>query len=184
MKKREPDSAQWCPVTRQEVMGTNWTHMKLYLNTRKHFFMVKVVKHWNRFPREVMKCPSLDISKADWMQSWAICHSWPCLNKELDKTVSRGTVPASKTLWFYDSHLKMSEIPLFCTLPRNNNGCSHNAALLITEFLPLIGYKGLTPRELYFLRLPYCKQLSIFVLYERLHSFNLEFTLRSSLQTS
>ena len=30
---------------------------------RKKFFMMRVVKHWNRFPREVIDAPSLETFK-------------------------------------------------------------------------------------------------------------------------
>ena len=45
-------------------MALNWKRVDLDLNTRKKFFTVRVVRHWNRLPREVVDAHSLELSEA------------------------------------------------------------------------------------------------------------------------
>jgi len=43
--------------------GHKQKHRRFPLNIRKHFFPVRVIKHWHRLPREVVESPSSEIFK-------------------------------------------------------------------------------------------------------------------------
>ena len=57
---------------RRKSNGLKLEHRKFCTNMQKNFFMVRVMEHWNRFPRETVESPSMEIFKT-------CLNTYPCM---------------------------------------------------------------------------------------------------------
>lgn len=86
-------------IDRPRGNGHKLQRKKLHLSMKRSFFILGLVKHWNKLPREV-KSPSLQ-SKPAWMPSSAGCSRWPFFGGGLVYTMSRGPLQPTSFLGFF-----------------------------------------------------------------------------------
>jgi len=72
---------------------------RIPLNVRKHFFTVRVTKHWHRFPRETVEFFSLEIFKSlvNVVLGRTRCS---CLGRGVWQDDIQRSIPTSTILWF------------------------------------------------------------------------------------
>lgn len=63
VKKIDPDSSQWCPLTRMRSKEHKLRYRKSHLK-EKTLLLVRLVKHWHRLPGEAVVAPSSELFKS------------------------------------------------------------------------------------------------------------------------
>jgi len=67
MEGNEEETRHFSVVSTDRTRGNGHKFIKtrkFNVNTTKHFFTIRVVKDWNRLPREVVQSPSVEILKS------------------------------------------------------------------------------------------------------------------------
>jgi len=99
----EPASSQWCPVKRTSGNVQNLKDLKFYLNIRKMFFLVKVLKNCQRLSRGAVESPSLNKLKPAWNTPRATCFCQPCSEHGVAPDDLQRCQPTSATLQFCEA---------------------------------------------------------------------------------
>lgn len=107
--QREPDSSRWCPLTEQMALGTkqNWWN-SLWI---QKVLLYCEDKLWDRFPREAVGSPSLEILKTQpWTQPGCcsgqgagLSYPWNCLIVSVSLTWTSDKA-YSTSLWKTDQN--------------------------------------------------------------------------------
>ena len=96
VRRMGPDSFQWCPVTGQGAMSTNWSIGS------SSFFPLRVTEHWNRLPREVVESPSLEIFKTHLDKVLCSLLQVTLLRQGVGLDDPQRSLPTPTSLWFCD----------------------------------------------------------------------------------
>ncbi|KAK4829209.1 hypothetical protein QYF61_002474 [Mycteria americana] len=112
----EGEGTRLFPVVSSDRIGGNGhklKYRKFLLNTSKHLFTVRVVKHWHRLPREVVESPSLEMFKSRLDMALGNCSGWPCLSRELAQMTSRGPCQTQADLKDSRYTSRRGSVPLY-----------------------------------------------------------------------
>ena len=82
------DKRQWAQTENRRIS----------LNIRKHFFTVRVTRHWTDCPVGLWSLPPRTYSKAVYRESWATVFRWPCLSRGLEQDDLYRFLPTSDIL--------------------------------------------------------------------------------------
>ena len=96
VRRMGPDSFQWCPVTGQGSMGTNWTWGR-----------TSSLWGWRSpgpgCPGRLWSLLLWRYSNPAWTLSCAACSGWPCFGRGFWLDDPQRSLPTLNILWFCDS---------------------------------------------------------------------------------
>ena len=102
VRRKGPDSFQWCPATGQGAMGTNWSISSIWTWGR-----TSSLWGWRSTgtgcPGRLWSLLLWRYSRSTWTFSCPACCRWPCFCRGVGLDDPQRSLPAPNILWFCDS---------------------------------------------------------------------------------
>ena len=110
-----PDSFQWCPVTGQRAMGTNWGTGSSVWTWGRTFSLWEWWSTGTGCPGRWWSLLLWRYSRPAWTRSYAACCRRPCFGRGVGLDDPQRSLPTSTILWFCEKH---HSCPLHCSCPQ------------------------------------------------------------------
>ena len=103
VKRMGPSSFQWCPVTGQGAMGTNWSIGSSVWTWGRSSSLWGWRSTGTDCPGRLWSVLLWRYSRPTWTMSCAACCRWPCFGRGVGLDDPQRSLPTSNILWFCES---------------------------------------------------------------------------------
>ena len=100
VRRMGPNSSQWCPVTGQGAMGTNWGTGSSSWTWGRTSSLLGWRSTGTGCPGRWWILPLWRYSRPTWTRSCAACCRWPCFDKGVGLDDPQRSLPTPTILWF------------------------------------------------------------------------------------
>ena len=119
VRRTGPDSLQWCPVTGQGAMGTNWSRGSSSWTGGTTSSLWGWRSPGTGCPGRLWSLLLWRYSRPAWTRSCAACSGWPCFGRRVGLGDPQRSLPTPTILWFCDSCLTI------CTMEMGEENLSN-----------------------------------------------------------
>ena len=102
VKRMAPGSFQWCPVTGQGAMGTNWSRASSRWTWRRTSSLWGWLSIGTGCPGRLWSLLLWRYSRPTWTRSCAAWFRWPCFGRRVGLDDPQRSFPTPNILWFCD----------------------------------------------------------------------------------
>ena len=103
VRRLGPSSFQWCPVTGQGAMGTNWSTGSSFWTWGRTSSLWGWRSTGTGCPGRLWSLLLWTYSRPAWTQSSTTYCRWPCFGRRVGLDDPQSSLPTPTMLWFWDS---------------------------------------------------------------------------------